>query len=220
MPHCKAELGLILLFGFGFPGLQAQTVKDIDGNSYKTVVIGTQTWMAENLKTTRYKDSTAIPEISTDSDWAKTRSPAFAWYENNAQKYKMTYGALYKGYTVNNGNLCPSGWHVPEDTDWMNLFVFLGGTEVAGDKLKEKGTTHWPNLPNSTKATNESGFTALPGGSRSQAFGDIGYSGYFWSSTEYSSGSNWSYLIDFSFTNVDRKVESKVDGLSVRCIKD
>ncbi len=176
--------------------------------------------MAENLKTTRYKDSTAIPEITVDSEWVRTKTSAFAWYENNPQKYKMTHGALYKGYTVNTGNLCPSGWHVPSDKEWMNLFVFLGGIELSGDKLKEKGTIHWPNLPNTTKATNESGFTALPGGSRSQAFGDIGYSCYFWSSTEYSSGSNWCYLLDFSFKNVERKVESKGDGLSVRCIKN
>jgi uncharacterized protein (TIGR02145 family) len=102
----------------------------------------------------------------------------------------------------------------------MVLINFLGGMEVAGDKMKEKGIIHWPNRPTTTKATNESGFTALPGGSRSQSFGDIGFSGYFWSSSAYSSGSNWSYMLDFSFQKVQREVESKADGLSVRCAKD
>ena len=220
MRHNKVELSVILLFGLGLTGLQAQTVKDIDGNVYKTVTIGTQTWMAENLKTTRYTDSTAIPVIAADLEWVNTKTPAFSWYENNAAKYKTTYGALYKGYSVTTGNLCPAGWHVPGDAEWMALIDFLGGIEVAGDKLKEKGMTHWPNRTATTKATNESGFTALPGGSRSQFFGDIGFSGYFWSSTEYSTGSNWSYLLDFSFKKVQREVESKSDGLSVRCIKD
>ncbi|MCX6238272.1 MAG: fibrobacter succinogenes major paralogous domain-containing protein [Bacteroidia bacterium] len=220
MRHNKIEFSVVLLFGLGLTGLQAQTVKDIDGNVYKTVTIGTQTWMAENLKTTRLNDSTSIPLITADAEWTSTKAPAYSWYENAESKYKNTYGALYKGYSVYTGKLCPSGWHIPGNDDWMILIDFLGGIEVAGDKLKEKGTTHWMNRPATTKATNSSGFTALPGGSRSQAFGDIGFSGYWWSSTLYSTNSSWFYLLDFSLSKIQKDVESKADGLSVRCVKN
>ena len=220
MQHHQVKLSALLFFGLGLTGLQAQTVKDIDGNVYKTVTIGTQTWMAENLKTTRLSDSTAIPEIVPDKNWVSTRTPAFAWYDNDSAKNKNVYGALYKGYTVNTGKLCPVGWHVSTDAEWKILIDYVGGESVAGDKLKEKGTVHWPKRSTTTKATNESGFTALPGGSRSQAFGDNGFSAYFWSSTEYSSSSNWSYMLDFSFCKIQREVESNLDGLSVRCVKD
>lgn len=127
---------------------------------------------------------------------------------------------MYKGYSINTGKLCPTGWHMPGNEDWMILIDYLGGMEVAGDKLKEKGTTHWMNRPVTTKATNSSGFTALPGGSRSQMFGDIGFSGYWWSATEYSSSSNWNFLLDFSLSKIQKEVESKADGLSVRCVMD
>lgn len=216
----KIEFGVLFLFGLSLTGLQAQSVKDIDGNVYKTVTIGTQTWMAENLKTTKYTDSTAIPLLIVDLDWINSKSPAYAWYNNEESKNKNTYGALYKGYTINNSKLCPTGWHIPGDAEWMVLINFLGGIEVAGDKLKEKGTVHWMNRPATTKATNSSGFTALPGGSRNHAFGDIGFSGYWWSATEYSSSSNWSYLLDFSYSKIQRDIVSKADGLSVRCIKN
>ena len=216
----RVELSLILFFGLRLTSLYSQTVSDADGNIYKTVRIGTQTWMAENLKTTKYNDSTAIPLLEKDADWATTRTPAYTWYENDTSRYKKVYGALYKGYTVISNKLCPLGWHVPSDPEWIVLFDFLGGIDLAGDKMKEKGISHWANRPNTTKATNASGFTAQPGGSRGQSFGDLSFSGYFWSSTEISSGSNWSYLLDFSQRNVQREAQIKLDGLSVRCVKD
>ncbi len=155
------------------------TVKDIDGNVYKTVTIGTQVWMAEDLKTTKYNDGTPIPYVADDTEWKNLRSDAYCWY-NNDESNKTTYGALYNWYTTNTGKLCPVGWHVSTNSDWEKLIDYGGGWEIAGGKLKEAGTTHWdaPNIG----ATNEFGFTALPGGGRGAENGkfsvlgrDLGY---------------------------------------------
>ena len=136
------------------------TVTDIDGNVYKTIVIGTQTWMAENLKVTNYNDSNSIPLVMDNSEWVALRKDAFCWYNNSEDTYKKVYGALYNAYTVSEGKLCPAGWHVPSVTEWETLCTYLGGDTVAGGKLKS--TIVW-NSPN-TGADNSSGFTALPGG--------------------------------------------------------
>ena len=204
---------------------QSETVKDIDGNVYHTVTIGTQVWMAENLKTITLNDGTSIPRVENNATWPTFNLPAYCWYNNN-EATKTTYGALYNWYTVNTGKLAPKGWHVPTDADWSTLITFLGGNTVAGGKLKEKGTTHW-QTPNEG-ATNESGFTFLPGGYRSATsnsdghYGEINLSGSCWSSTHLklntqvakslfviNSGSFISFnLYDFHW------------GFSVRCIKD
>ncbi len=127
------------------------TVSDIEGNTYKTIKIGTQTWMAENLKTTKYKDGSEIPNITNNGD-----------YDNNPANSE-TYGRLYNWYTVDDDKgVCPEGWHVPDDAEYTVLTDYLGGESVAGGKMKETGTEHW-NSPN-TGATNESGFTGLPRG--------------------------------------------------------
>ena len=163
---------------------------DADGNSYGTVTIGNQTWMAENLKTTKYKDGTAIPNVTVDAAWAALTSGAYCYYKNNVgTDYGATYGALYNWYAVNTGNLCPTGWHVPTTAEWTTLTDYLGGLSVAGGKLKETGTTHW--LTPNTGATNAFGFTALAGGMRydnNGSFWDLyEYAGYWWSSTASSS---------------------------------
>ncbi|MCB9001260.1 MAG: fibrobacter succinogenes major paralogous domain-containing protein [Bacteroidales bacterium] len=160
------------------------TVTDIDGNTYITVTIGNQVWMAENLKTTHYNDGTAIPNVTDGNEWAALTTGAYCWY-SNATAYKDTYGALYNWYAVNTGKLAPTGWHVATDAEWTTLTTYLGGESVAGGKLKETDTTHWAS-PN-TGATNETGFTALPGGYRGRggAFGGIGGYGYWWSATEF-----------------------------------
>jgi uncharacterized protein (TIGR02145 family) len=149
------------------------SITDIDGNIYKTVKIGTQEWMAENLKTTRLNNGTVIPEVPGWGDWNNLYpywcpedldwgDPGLCWYDNNPV-YKDTYGALYNGYAMHTGKLCPTGWHVPSDSEWVTLGNFLGGLNVAGGKLKETGTTHWsPNIG----ATNSVCFSALPGGMR------------------------------------------------------
>ena len=204
--------------------------QDIDGNYYNTVTIGSQVWMAENLKTTRYNDGTAIPLVTDNAAWGALTTPGYCWYNNDEATYKDQYGALYNWYVVNaesNGgkNACPAGWYVPNDADWSILTTYLGGESVAGGKLKESGTVHWQS-PNS-EATNEFLFSALPGGRRVGngpidglgAFSAIGYDGSWWSATEFSS--NWSYYrnIQNQAADVYRAIFDKPFGFSVRCLQ-
>jgi uncharacterized protein (TIGR02145 family) len=213
-------LFVLILFCIGLTELQSQTVKDVDGNVYKTVIIGTQFWMAENLRTTRYKDSTSIPLVTDNKAWKALTTPAYCWYNNNETANKNTNGALYNWYTVYTNKLCPMGWHIPKDVEWQTLTTYLGGENIAGGKLKEIGTTHWIS-PN-TGATNETGFTALPGGSHYDygAFGHSGYFGYWWSATEYSaSDANLRYIC-YIFRGLYGNHYNKQYGFSVRCIKD
>jgi len=198
----------------------AGIVVDYDGNSYTTIIIGDQVWLGENLKTTSYNDGTAIPLVTNGTEWYNLTTPAYCWYNNDEATYKATYGALYNWYTVNEGNLCPTGWHVPTDAEWSTLTTYLGGGSVAGGKLKEAGTTHW-NSPN-TGATNESGFTALPGGYRYNigSFFSIGYESGWWSSTENSSTNAWYRRMSYDGATVDRNTNYKIFGCSVRCLRD
>ena len=195
-------------------------VTDYDGNVYPIVSIGTQIWMAKNLKTTKYNDGTAIPLITDGTEWSNLTTHGYCWYNNDEASYKNTYGALYNWHTVNTGKLCLTGWHVPTDSEWTILETYLGGSSVAGGKMKETGTAHWVS-PN-TGATNESGFTALPGGARYQGgdFYDLGYDGYWWTSTEASSLDSWNRYVYWTSTSVVDREERKVIGYSVRCVKD
>lgn len=200
---------------------ELNTVTDIDGNIYHTVTIGTQVWMVENLKTTKYNDGTSIPNVTTDNTvWTNLLTPGYCWYNNDETTYKSTYGALYNWYTVNTGKLAPLGWHVPTDTEWTTLTTYLGGGSIAGGKLKETGTSHWSS-PN-TGATNETGFTAIPVGGRGNygAFGSIGYDGNWWSSAEGSAGNAWSWYLVYNLSNVARFNYLKSCGFSVRCVRD
>jgi uncharacterized protein (TIGR02145 family) len=176
------------------------TVTDIDGNIYHTVTIGSQVWLVENLKVTQYNDGTPIPLVTVGTDWGNLTTPAYCWYNNSYATYGSVYGALYNWYAVNTGKLCPPGWHVPTSAEWTVLTNYLGGESEAGGKLKETGTTHWAS-PN-TGATNETGFTALPGGSRYNTGSfqlNITFNGLWWSSTGYST-SNATYLV-MSYNN-------------------
>jgi uncharacterized protein (TIGR02145 family) len=200
-------------------------IYDIDGNSYKTIYIGTQQWMAENLKTTRYNNGTTIPKITDNNQWSQLTTGAWTYY-NNDEFNNAKYGKLYNWYAVSpttngNKNVCPTGWHVPSDAEWTELIDFLGGKNVAGGKMKEVGTTSWSS-PNSD-ATNTSLFTGLPGGYRyvDGKYSNIGYHGFWWSSTGYNTGS--SARLRFLVYNSGDAVMSgyySVNGLSVRCIKD
>src|SRR5690554_5475820 len=165
------------------PNITYGSITDIDGNTYKTVTIGTQTWMAENLKVTKYNDGIAIPNVTDNTAWRELATGALCDYANTPSNSE-TYGKLYNWHAVNTGKLCPTGWHVPSDAEWTELTDYLGGTSVAGGKLKETGTTHWAR---NTGATNETGFTALPGGGRddSGTFYGIGGDGFWWSATEH-----------------------------------
>ena len=203
------------------PSEQTQyIVEDIDGNVYKTVKIGNQTWMTKNLKTSRFNDGTPIPLVTDGAAWAALTTPAYCWYNNDSVSYKNTYGALYNGYAVMTGKLCPMDWHVPTDEEWTKLIKYLGGESYAGDRLKETGTDYWVS-PN-TGATNESGYTALPGGLRYHdgIFHDFGFSGYWWTSTEYSDTRAFFRYMDYEYSNVFGFNNSKNIGFSVRCIRD
>jgi len=193
-----------------------QTVTDIDGNIYQTITIGNQIWMAENLKVTHYRNGDAIPNVTNDTDWGATFLGALCNY-NNLEGSKQLYGHLYNWYAVNDSrNIAPAGWHVPSDAEWQILEDYLGGSDVAGGKMKETGTAHW-NSPN-TGATNESGFSALPGGYRTYAgsYTQRGESANFWSSTNNgSSRTLFSNVVDVHYYIRDNR-----SGLSVRCVSD
>jgi uncharacterized protein (TIGR02145 family) len=196
------------------------TVTDIDGNVYKTIIAGTQEWMAENLKTTRYNDGTPIPLVTSDTAWSNLKTPGYCWYNNDEVTYKNTYGALYNWHTVNTGKLCPAGWHVPSDDEWKTLTKFLGGGGIAGGKLKEAGLAHW-NKPNSG-ATDEIGFTALPGGCRYGigSFYMLHYYGFWWTTSEDASGGAFTRGMDDDETDVSKHTGVKEVGASVRCVRD
>jgi uncharacterized protein (TIGR02145 family) len=195
-------------------------VTDIDGNVYNTIVIGTQTWMKENLKTTKFRDNTTIPIVTDNTAWYSLLTPGYCYYENNETTYKNVYGTLYNWFAVNTDKLCPTGWHVPRDAEWTILTTFLGGENVAGGKLKETGFSHWSS-PN-TSATNEVKFNALPGGNRlpTALFYDLNYAGRWWSSTEASDSFSWQRGLYYESASVNREEGNKISGYSVRCIKD
>lgn len=197
------------------------TVTDVEGNVYKTITIGTQTWMAENLKTTKYRNGNLIPNVTANASWAALATGAYCWYNNDATTYKAAYGALYNWYAVaDSRNIAPTGWHVPTDAEWTTLTNFLGGETVSGGKLKETGTQHWSS-PN-TGATNSSGFIALPSGYRyyNGAFYNIGYDGDFWSSSAYTTTNALYRDLYYFYANVTRSNINKQSGLSVRCVHD
>jgi len=202
-------------------GSGTETVKDVDGNIYHTVKIGTQTWTVENLKTTHYNDGTAIPLVTGESAWGNLTTGGYCWYNNNSATYKKTYGAIYNWYAVNTGKLALAGWHVPTDAEWGTLSAYLGGDDTAGGKLKEVGTTHW-RLPN-TRATNSSGFTALPGGCRNYdgVFHDVGDNGYWWSSTAVDNASSaYSRHLFYNYGDFYWVDDYKNIGFSVRLVRD
>ena len=195
-------------------------ITDKDGNVYTSVTIGTQVWMVENLKTTKYNDGTAIPNVTDNTEWSNLVTPAYCWYENDITN-KTPYGALYNGYAVKTGKLCPTGWHVPSDTEWNTLINYAGGLDVAGGKLKETSTTHW-NSPN-TGATDEYGFKYLPGGLRDTygSINNIGIVGDYWGDDSQTSGYQFSIGIFYNDNSVGTISSGFQDeGISVRCLKN
>jgi uncharacterized protein (TIGR02145 family) len=193
---------------------------DSDGNAYTTVVIGSQEWMAENLRTTKYANGDPIPHLSDNSQWASATSGAWAHYNNDSQ-YESPYGKLYNWYTVNDPrNVCPAGWHVPADAEWTVLTDYLGGESVAGGKMKSTGTQYWIS-PNAA-ATNESGFSALAGGYRNGlgSFSLLYYQCFWWSATEVDAHSVWYRFLNYNTGSVFRFNNNKGNGFSLRCLRD
>ncbi|MCX6301004.1 MAG: fibrobacter succinogenes major paralogous domain-containing protein [Bacteroidia bacterium] len=200
---------------------QDSIVKDADGNIYNTVIIGTKIWMKENLKTTKYNDGATIPLVTNGTTWRILTTPGYCWYNNNQAAYKNTYGALYNWYTVNTGKLCAAGWHVPTDAEWTSLETYLGGESVAGGKLKETGTIHW--LSPNAGATNETGFTGVPGGYRNTNDGYfylMGWANFFWSSSVYDISNALKRYLVVESGEIRKSEDLMTAGLSVRCIKD
>jgi uncharacterized protein (TIGR02145 family) len=205
-------------------GIPGPNITDVESNTYKTVTIGTQQWMAENLKVSKYSDGTVIPNVTDNTEWQDNTTGAWSNC-NNSDSLGEIYGKLYNWYAVSkttngNKNVCPTGWHVPTDVEWTFLTDYLGGLTVAGGKLKEVGTSSW-NSPN-TDATNTSLFSALPGGGRlNYGFsGDIGDYGYWWSSVEDDTDDARSHLLNYYSGYAHRLNSNKSYGLSVRCLRD
>jgi len=211
------------------------TVTDIDGNVYKTVKIGTQVWIAENLKTTKYNNGTNIPNVTDATAWGALKTPGYCFYDNSAAN-KSNYGALYNWYTVNTGKLAPEGWHVPTDAEWKTLEEYLIANgynydgSTTGNKIAKSlaATTLWNTYTevgtigdNLTK-NNKTSFTALPGGYRvtNGTFFNVGYNGYWWSSTEYSTTYAWYRHLYYDGYNLYRSNDTKSYGFSVRCVRD
>ena len=199
-------------------------ITDSENNTYTTVYIGTQQWMAENLKVTKYNDGTSILNVTDNAQWQNNTTGAWSYYNNDVAN-NAKYGKLYNWYSTSpttngNKNVCPAGWHVPTYAEWTVLTDYLDGETVAGGKMKEVGTTSW-NSPN-TDATNTSLFTGLPGGFRYLAgsFNGIGDYGYWWSSTEENPNGAWGRSLNNGNGNASRYYSNKRDGLSVRCLRD
>jgi len=194
------------------------TIKDIDGNEYKIIEIGKQQWMAENLKTTRFRNGKKIANVKDSSRWAVFNSGAYCAYSNDSLKIK-TQGLLYNWFAVvDSQKICPIGWHVPTDNDWTVLEENLGGSDVAGGKLKDT-TNVWPT---SFGASNEIGFNGLPSGCRTDkgTFNSFGYYGLWWASTENYTTYAWYRCINYNSINLFRHYYYKRYGFSIRCIKD
>jgi uncharacterized protein (TIGR02145 family) len=211
------------------PDLTYGTMTDQQGRVYKTIVIGTQEWMAENLNTSIYRNGDAIPTGLSNADWdntINTQQGAYAYYNNYASSYACPYGKLYNWYAcVDARQLCPIGWHVPTDAEWSVLTSYLGGEDVAGGKMKtigtiEDGTGLW--LSPNTDATNNSGFSGAPGGGRyvNSDYSNIGDRGMWWSSSESSTGIAWLRILRYNNGNAFRWSNIKQQGFSVRCLRD
>lgn len=187
-------------------------ITDIQGNIYTTVKIGAQEWMAENLRTTLFNDSSIIQYEGNSNAWGAATAARYCYGGE---------GILYNWYAVESGNLCPTGWHVPSVNDWEIMIQYLGGNEIAGGKLKEAGTTHWlsPNLG----ATNETNFTALPDGFRDYySYNGLSEEGRWWTSTinPLDNSSAYFYQLNYNWNSINDGDYIKAGGNSVRCVKD
>jgi uncharacterized protein (TIGR02145 family) len=221
-------MGLVLIFSYGCkksssnndlsPAPGGVTVTDVEGNVYPVVTIGTQTWMAANLKTTKYRNGNPIPLVADSVQWSVLTTSGYCDVNNNAAMVSV-FGRFYNWYAVtDSNNIAPLGWHVPTEADWTTLSTFLG--TGPGGKLKGTGTKYWYN-PNAG-ATNSTGFNGLPGGDRSNTgtFHYMGTYGCFWCTTPYSDTEGWEYILSTNSTSLLKMNFSKGLGLSVRCVKD
>jgi uncharacterized protein (TIGR02145 family) len=203
-------------------------VADVEGYLYKTVLIGNQVWMAENLRTTKYNDNSGVTPVTDGTAWAALTTEAYCWYGNDETTNKPLYGAMYNWYAVNTGNLCPTGWHVPTDAEFKTLEMSLGMTQADADATNWRGTDQGVQLKNTTgwtsgNGTNTSGFSAMPGGYRyyfDGSFNGKGTIGYFWSTIQDSPGRAFMRQLDSTHDGVERANAGEAAGKSVRCLKN
>lgn len=234
-------LTIIIMTGYFLSGceenetsiIENTEVIDIDGNVYKTVRIGSQVWMVENLKTTRLNDGKEILLIKENSAWLDSPISGYCWYDNDEVEYKSMYGALYNWHTVETGRLCPSGWHIPADSEWKELEKELGMTPAEANDIRWRGTDQGSQLAGNRELWSDgdllnnskfdtTGFSAIPGGSRIPVghFDHIGKLGSWWTSTEGDVRGGWSRLLDSFTSKIYRFNYHESSGFSVRCIKD
>ena len=223
---CVRAVRALTVFGFSEVLVGGGVVTDVDNNTYKTVKIGTQEWMSENLRTTRYSDGTRVSNV-TQSSWQDLSTGAWSHYNNDIQ-YESTYGKLYNWYAVNTNKLCPIGWHVPTDAEWKVLTNYLSANGYKGTEGRAlKSKSGWNN---NRKGTGVYGWLGLPGGFRDGiTFYSIGFVGYWWSSSEYlyvfgkktyPSSLAWHRHLGYGVGTVYRSSPNKNYGFSVRCLRD
>ena len=223
------------------------TVTDYDGNTYNTIKIGSQLWMAKNLKTTHYANGTEITLVESTSSWDALGydDKAYCYYNNNENSEASTYGVLYTWAAAMNGaassynnpsgvqGVCPSGWHLPSDNEWKELEMYLGMSQADADDAGYRGTNEGSKLAGSSNLWSDGwlendaafgiyGFMALPGGGRRYigTFGHLGDGANFWSATEHNSSVSWGRHLYYNYSVVYRYSDIKADGFSVRCVKD
>lgn len=204
------------------PNLSYGSITDQEGNNYKTIVIGSQEWMAENLNTTIYRNGDPITNMLPSQEWSNTSLTQLGtWvsYDNDSQ-YDCPYGKIYNWYVVSDPRqICPAGWHVPSAVEWTNLTDYLGGAAVAGGKMKSTSLNYWLN--SNQDATNESGFSGLGSGYiYGQLFTFYGYNALYWTSSEYDTYFAYHLSLNCNVGEAYQTWSDKVDGYSIRCIKD
>jgi uncharacterized protein (TIGR02145 family) len=204
------------------PSISYNEISDHEGKVYKSVQIGNQIWMAENLSVSTFQNGDSIPTTTPyDKDIASEISALYQWVYNGDQIFLPNYGRLYTWNVVTDKRgVCPTGWRMPTEKDWDLLVQFVGGESVAGGKLKEKDTLHW--FPPNSYASNSVGFTGLPGYYRNDKLKrhTIGHEAYFWTSTEYDATTSFCYGFSNESSYIDYTQFPKNRGLSVRCIKE
>lgn len=211
---CKKELIL--------SNIVTSTVTDHDGNEYPTIIIGTQEWMAGNLKTTKFSNGVPIPNVQDDAAWSNTTVPATCFYDNDSITNEADYGRLYNWQAISNeNNICPSSWHVPTKDEWMELIDNLGGENKAAIKLKTVNTLTWA-APNEEISTNEAMFNAEPSGLRKEngKFFNLKYFAYFWSSSENTNNKISIFSVSYSSNGVGNFDGNQKEGYAIRCLKD
>ena len=219
----KILLGFIAIGLFTLVGCK-HAIIDLDGNVYTSVSIGTQEWITENLRTTKYSDGTVIPNVIGSTDWGNLSTGGWSHYDNDISQYGISYGKLYNWYAVNTKKLCPTGWNVPSEVDWTVLTDYLAANGHDGEEAKAlKAFSGWNDGSGKNGiGTDNYGWNGLPGGylSVDGYFFSVDYSGHWWSSSQVYADNAWFHSLNSSYTTVGSSNGNKYAGSSVRCLRD